>query len=92
MAHMRLFSQVDPKIADLPPVSPKVPDVYHVPLNAKGGWDLSDIPPSGMLDDCSILRAQFIKICDMNADYSAEGPTTATDVIKYALCGLNTAG
>lgn len=61
---MRPPFRVETGVADPPPVSRIVPDVYHAALEAEGEWDLSGILPLVEIDVCSSLRLYFTIIRD----------------------------
>lgn len=65
-------------------------DAYDVDLSAEEDWALSDIPPSGVFEVHSTLRADMDLIHDKCVAFAVEAPKNPAEVFKLALRGLDT--
>lgn len=63
-------------------------DVLHVDLDADGGWDLSYIPTSGVINVCSSLQSDFLLIQEKCNRLLINPPSNAGDVFELVLRGL----
>lgn len=91
IAHLGSTLRSDEAAPCMPSASPGVlPDLMGENLDIEGGLELSDIPASGVIDICSILRGDLLLIQEKGGDFSLDRPSNAGDIFQLALCGLET--
>lgn len=70
-------SSTDPKVNDLAPLLPSVPDFYHTDEDTEGKWNLLDVPLSEEINVHSSLQCNVTVIRDKYVAYFIEATTTA---------------
>lgn len=77
----------------MPPASPEVlVDVLGLSLEAESDCDLSNIPPSCIIEVCFSLCGEVLLIQEIQENcnkFSINRPSNSEDIFRVALCGLH---
>lgn len=92
VAHMRSSHFPSLEVLELVPALLVLFDAYDVALDEEGEWDLSNIPPTNVINIRSSLREEFSATRNKCVEYSVQAPMKAAAFSEMALRGLNNLG
>lgn len=64
VTHVQPFQRTKSMVLDFLSTLPAFANAHNVDLDTESDWDVSDILPSGEIDACRSLRADFTVIRD----------------------------